>query len=95
MSIKEVRTENNKVINLNDFLDFGVYSIPNVDSIGGEYQLQANYSQEFLDDQHQGYVGRSETIASFKNHEDAEKACEALNDFREGKRSSWAIEEFK
>ena len=84
-----IKTENNEVIDLDDYVDVDVYAID------GEYQIHASLNKHYLDDKRVGYLVKSTVIASFKDDEDAKKALKALHEFMAGNRFVWNIKEFK
>ena len=83
-----VMTEDNKILNLNHYVEIGIYPID------GTYNLQASYHKSREDNDDKSYTVLSDDIASFENQEEAEKALEALFEkMRNG--ITWDIRSFK
>ena len=67
-----VMTEDNKILNLNHYVEIGIYPID------GKSKLQASYHKSRDHNDDKSYIVLSDDIASFETQEEAEKALEAL-----------------
>ena len=83
-----VMTEDNKILNLNHYVEIGIYPIE------GKYNLQASYHKSRDDNDDKSYIVLSDNIASFENQEEAERALELL--FKRMKNEiPWDVRSFK
>ena len=83
-----VMTEDNKILNLNHYVEIGIYPID------GKYKLQASYHKSRDDNDGKSYIVLSEDIASFEKQEEAEKALETLFE-NLGNKITWDVRSFK
>ena len=61
-----VMTEDNKILNLNHYVEIGIYPID------GKYKLQASYHKSRENNDDKSYIVLSDDIASFETQEKAE-----------------------
>ena len=83
-----VMTEDNKILNLDHYVEIGVYPIED------KYKLQASYHKIRHDNDCEGYSVHSDDIASFETQEEAEKALETLFLIM-GSKIKWDVRFFK
>ena len=83
-----VMTEEKKILNLNHYVEIGVYPIE------GKYTLQASYHKSRDDNDDTSYRVLSDNIASFENQDAAEAALENLF-VNMGEKITWDIRLFK
>lgn len=83
-----VMTEDNKILNLNHYVEIGIYPID------GKYNLQASYHKSRDDNDDKSYIVLSDDIASFEKQEEAEGALENLF-VSMGKKITWDVRFFK
>ena len=83
-----VMTEDNKILNLNHYVEIGIYPID------GKYNLQASYHKSREDNDDKSYIVLSDDIASFEKQEEAEKALGALFE-NLGNKITWDVRSFK
>ena len=83
-----VMTEDNKILNLNPYVEIGIYPID------GTYKLQASYHKSRDDNDSRSYTVLSDEIASFETQEKAEWVLRDLfTSMREER--TWDVRDFK
>ena len=83
-----VMTEDNKILNLNHYVEIGIYPIE------GTYKIQASYHKIRHDTDSEGYSVLSDDIASFETQEKAEWVLRDL--FQAiGKKNTWDVNSLK
>ena len=83
-----VMTEDNKILNLNHYVEIGIYPID------GKYKLQASYHKSRDDNNDTSYTVLSDDIASFEEQREAEWALRDLF-VSMGKKMTWDVRDFK
>ena len=85
-----VMTEENQILNLDQYAEIGVYPIED------KYSLQASFHRYPLgEDNTKGYQVQSRDIASFETQENAIKALKSLFQAMKKQDSTWDVESFK
>ena len=83
-----VMTEDNKILNLNHYVEIGIYPIDSM------YKMQASYHKIRHDNDSEGYSVHSDDIASFETQENAEWALRNL--FQAiGEKNTWDVNSLK
>ena len=83
-----VRTEDNKILNLNHYVEIGIYPIE------GKYKLQASFHKIRHDNDSKSYEVISDDIASFETQEGAEFVLNSLF-IAMGQEITWDVNRFK
>ena len=83
-----VMTEDNKILNLNHYVEIGIYPID------GKYKLQASYHKNRDDNDSRSYTVLSDDIASFETQEKAEWVLRDLFT-NMGQKITWDVRSFK
>ena len=85
-----IMTENNKILNLDNYAEIGVYPIE------GKYILQASFHRYSLGEHNtKGYKVQSADIASFETQENAINALKILFQAIKKQSSTWDVESLK